>query len=495
VVPSGVFDVLEQALASEPAGTALVTASGRTTYAELDALADRAAGALYSLGLRPGDRLAVSWPNDLPIIAAFHGAMRLGAVWVGINQVLAAPEKRYMISDSGAPLALLSPEDGPLLPGATIGPGEWEAAIEASAGRPPVPAPDPEAPAAIAYTSGTTGYPKGAVHCQAGLVLPGAATVARRGWGADLRKGDSLPLTILNMFTLTTLLAAQARGTAVIFDRSDVRSIVNWIGREKVTVWNGPPAQLWTMIRDPGIEPSALASLEEVWAGGADCPESLRDQFEERFGVPVVRTYGLTEAPALVCLDDLGGSRPAGTSGRPLDHIHLESVDGEIRLSPQAEGPWAGVYRPMIGYWNRPDATAEALAGRTLRTGDLGLVEPSGHLRVLGRKSTVIIRGGANVYPAEVERILAEAPGVGASSVVGVPDERLGERVGAALEPKADEEIDVEAVLQHCRDNLAAYKIPERIVVVPTLPRNQMGKVPRAEVLDLLAATTERKTS
>lgn len=492
---AGVFDVLEQALAVGADRTALVTASGPTSYAELDALADRAAGALYSLGLRPGDRLAVSWPNDLPIVAAFHGAMRLGAVWVGINQALAPPEKQYMISDAGASVALVSEEEctGAGVP--SVDPGQWQAALGASPARPPVPTPDPEAPAAIAYTSGTTGYPKGSVHSQAGLVLPGAGAVARRGWGADLRKGDSLPLTILNMLTLTTLLTAQAGGTAVIFDRSDVRSIVRWIKREQVTVWNGPPAQLWTMIRDSEIERSDLASLDEVWVGGADCPESLRDQFEERFGVPVMRTYGLTEAPALVCLDDLGGARPPGTSGRPLDHIRLETTDGEIRLSPHREGPWAGVYRPMLGYWNRRDATAESLCVGTLRTGDLGLVEASGHLRVLGRKSTVIIRGGANVYPAEVERVLAEAPGVGASSVVGVPDERLGERVGAALEPRADAEIDVEVVLRHCRDNLAAYKIPERIVVVQTLPRNQMGKVPRADVLELLAVTTERKSS
>ena len=490
-LPAGVFDVLGAALAEDPHRPALVTRSATVTYAGLDALADRAAGALAALGIGPGDRLAVSLGNDLPIVVAFHGAMRRGAVWVGINKALAPPEKARILADCGAAAVLADPAGATALAGQAgtrvVTLEEWEQALAASAGRPDGPAPDPEAPAAIAYTSGTTGLPKGAVHCQAGLILPGAATVARRAWGPDLRKGDSLPLTILNMLTLTTLLTAQAAGTAVIIDRSDTASIVDWIRRERVTVWNGPPAQLWTLVRDRSVTPADLSSLEEVWVGGADCPDSLRRDFEDRFGVPVVRTYGLTEAPALVALDDRTGARPDGTSGRPLDHIEVDTADGEIVLAPRPGGPWAGVYRPALGYWNHPDAGPP---GRTLRTGDLGVLEASGHLRVRGRRSTVINRGGANVYPAEVERVLVEAPGVAACAVVGVPDERLGERVGAAIEGRPGSEVDVEAVLRYCRDRLAPYKVPERTVVVDRLPRNQMGKVPGPEVVRLLAAGT-----
>jgi long-chain acyl-CoA synthetase len=276
----------------------------------------------------------------------------------------------------------------------------------------------------------------------------------------------------------------------VIFDRSDVASIVEWIERESVSVWNGPPAQLWTMVRDSSLDPARLSTLDEVWVGGADCPDRLRADFESRFGVPVVRTYGLTEAPALVCLDDPGQPGPPGTSGRPLDHIDLSAPGGEVVLGPKRDGRWAGAYRPTLGYWERPDASAAVVEGRTLRTGDLGAVDPSGHLRVLGRRSTVILRGGANVYPAEVERVLVEAPGVAAAAVGGVPDERLGERVGAALEPRAGATIDPETVLQHCRAHLAAYKVPERLVVVDRLPRNSMGKVPAPELASLLAGAT-----
>ena len=306
-------------------------------------------------------------------------------------------------------------------------------------------------------------------------------------WGPALRKGDSLALNILNMMVLTTLLTAQAGATAVIIDRGDVTSIVEWIRRERITLWNGPPAQLHTMVNDPTISVEDLASLDEVWVGGGDCPDRLRDEFEDRFGVMVSRTYGLTEAPALVSVDDRTGPRPPGTSGRPLDHVEVRTIDGELVLATPTRGPWAGRYRPLLGYWNRSEASAAVLADGVLHTGDLGVVEAGGHLRVLGRKSHVIIRGGANVYPAEVERILIEAPGVGACAVVGVPDERLGERVGAAVEPAPGATVDVAAIVAYCRQSLAPYKVPERVTIVARLPRNQMGKVPTAEVRRLLA--------
>jgi acyl-CoA synthetase (AMP-forming)/AMP-acid ligase II len=246
------------------------------------------------------------------------------------------------------------------------------------------------------------------------------------------------------------------------------------------------------MVSDPTIAPEDLASLEEVWVGGGDCPDRLRDAFEARFGVTVSRTYGLTEAPALVSVDDLTGPRPPGTSGRPLDHVDVRAVDGELVLAAHTSGPWAGRYRTVLGYWNRPEATAAALAGGMLHTGDLGEVGPDGHLRVVGRKSQIIIRGGANVYPAEVERVLVEAPGVGACAVVGVPEERLGERVGAVIEPAAGAQVDIAAVLAHCRQSLAGYKVPEWVAIVEQLPRNQMGKVPTGDARQLLIDRGQR---
>jgi acyl-CoA synthetase (AMP-forming)/AMP-acid ligase II len=228
------------------------------------------------------------------------------------------------------------------------------------------------------------------------------------------------------------------------------------------------------------VAPDDLASLREVWTGGADCPEAIRSAFAEKFGLPVLATYGLTEAPTVVAIDPVGGPHVEGASGRPLPHLEVTVRDGEVCVGP---APGDDRYRLMLGYWQRPEATAEALAGGVLHTGDIGELDADGFLHVRDRKSLVIIRGGANVYPAEVERVLGEAPGVEACAVLGIPDERLGERVVAVVEGA----VDVDEVLAHCRVQLAKYKVPERIAVVDALPRNAMGKVVRAELPALVS--------
>jgi len=235
--PVGVFDVLDGPKRQRPGAAAVITRQGETTYEALDDLADKASGALYDLGLKPGDRLAASLPNDLDILVCFHAAMRLGAIWVGVNRALAPPEKAFILADSQSTLMLADESVADEMRGCltsdvrVVDNGCWHQALDASQGRPSVPTPDPSDPAGIAYTSGTTGRPKGAVHSQSGLILPGQATVARRGWDENLRKGDSLPLTILNMMVLTTLLTAQAGGVAIIIDKGDVASVVEWIRR------------------------------------------------------------------------------------------------------------------------------------------------------------------------------------------------------------------------------------------------------------------------
>jgi acyl-CoA synthetase (AMP-forming)/AMP-acid ligase II len=264
--------VLEPALAEDPHRRAVVARSGALTYAELDEAANRWARALRDRGIAPGDRVGVSLPNDLDIVAAFHGAMRLGAVWVGINDALAAPEKDYMLRDSEASL-FLEPEG-------LAGPDGWRAAVAAQEAEPLGLDVDPLAPAGIAYTSGTTGFPKGVVHSQYNMLAPGAHLNATRGYDVDLRKGDCFPLTILNLMILTTLLVAQARGLQVVMEEVSAANVSRWVRDERVTVWNGPPPILYSMAHDESIAPADLRSLREVWSGGADIPESIRDAFE-----------------------------------------------------------------------------------------------------------------------------------------------------------------------------------------------------------------------
>jgi long-chain acyl-CoA synthetase len=483
--------VFDPVVATDPDREALVTRSGRWSYAELDRLADRAAHALAALGVRAGDRVAGALPNDLDVILAFHGAMRLGAVWVGINRALAPPEKQFLLDDSGASLLLC---DAPTAQevgttGAATrlvtverATGAWRDALAAAPDDQYPSAIDPLAPAGIAYTSGTTGYPKGAVHSQHNLLVPGAMLGASRGWGPSLRKGDFLALTILNMQVLTTLTTAQSGGCSVVFDRNDPVGVAEWIRRERVTVWNGPPALIHSLAHDDGVVPDDLASLDEVWNGGGDCPEPVRAAFEEKFGKPVMMTYGLSEAPTVVSIDDIDGTHAMGGSGRPLPHLAIHVVDDELCIAPTTTGEYAGVYHPMLGYWNRDEATAETLRDGMLHTGDVGFVDDDGFLHVRDRKSLVIIRGGGNVYPAEIERVLHERDEVEACAVVGLPDERLGERVAIAVQLRDGASITEDELRQHCLANLAKYKVPERWLFVDDFPRNAMGKIQRREL-------------
>lgn len=518
--------MLEPALAEDPERRAVVARSGALTYADLDLAANRWARAFRDQGVAPGDRIGVSMPNDLDIVAAFHGAMRLGAVWVGINEALAAPEKAYMLRDSEASLFLGTAGTreafaaaGTDLPdglrqvdvGAADADG-WRAVVAAQSDEPLGLDIDPLAPAGIAYTSGTTGFPKGVVHSQYNMLAPGAYLNATRGYDVDLRKGDCFPLTILNLMILTTLLVAQARGLQVIMEEVSSGNVRRWVRDERVTVWNGPPPILYSMAHDDSIAPSDLRSLREVWSGGADIPESIRDAFESKFGVEVRGTYGLTEAPTMVTIEAPGAPHVHGTSGLPLPHLELSIRDqagralgpgevGEVCIGPAPPEAIPGrlvddwsvdaaaveplVYRPMLGYWNKPDESAEALKGGVLHTGDAGSLNERGELSISDRIGLMLNRGGANVYPAEVERVVMSFPTVDSCGVFGVPDERLGERVAVLVLPKPGEAVDPVALVAHCRSQLAAYKAPEWVAAVESLPRNAMGKVDRRRLAEI----------
>jgi long-chain acyl-CoA synthetase len=506
--PASAGDVLAFALDRHPSREALVSVDARLSYEALDQAVERAAGALWEVGIREDDVVAVSLPNKSAVVVTFHALMRLGAIWLGVNQNLAPPEKAFMLRDAGArfiladakvieSLALGSQRDGaPPVSVVTIGTDDWASMTSGAPAKYLRSNRTRSDAAAIAYTSGTTGRPKGVIHSHENLLLPGAMLVQARRFGPELRKGDCAALTILNMQVTSTLLVAQAGGTQIVMDRTDPLGVASWIRTEAVTSWFGVPTTLQGMADSTEIRVKDLRSLNDIWTGGAFCPEATRDAFTARFGHRIYATYGLTEVPTIATIEDREGTHCPDSSGQALPHLSVEVCDdhgnvlppgtvGEITVRARDEGLWAHQYHPMLGYLGHPDETAEAIRDGALRTGDIGHLDGFGNLFVHDRRNTLILRGGANIYPAEVERVLLEVAEIDGACVIGLPDERLGQQVAAAIESRPGARLDLEEIRKYCLSQLARYKVPERWHIGP-LPRNAMGKVMRTEVLRYL---------
>jgi acyl-CoA synthetase (AMP-forming)/AMP-acid ligase II len=503
--PQSVAELLDPVLAEDPAREALVGRSGTYSYAELDRAANRAAGALAALGVGPGDRVSACLPNDVDIVIAFLGAMRLGAIWVGVNKPLAPPEKAYLLRDSGARLLVADPESAAQVRGqgvqvAVVELEAWRAEVARAPDTRRRGAIDPFAPAAIAYTSGTTGFPKGAVHSQHNLLLPGAVARLTGAYGPEVRQGVLLPLTILNLMVLVPVLAFYDRSTCVCIDRVDPLGIAEWVRTARVGHFAAVPTIYHDLLTHPGVRRGDLASLIRPEVGGAECPEEFRRLYRERFGAEVCIGYGMTEAPTAVARSD-GRSAPLpGLCGRALPQLELSirgeddrelpaGEVGEICVGPARSGPFAGVYTPMLGYWNKPEETARALRGGVYHSGDLGFLDAEGNLFIRGRRNELILRGGSNVYPAEVERVLRAHAAVADCAVLGRADVRLGQRVVAAIVLCDGAVADAAALESHCRAELARYKVPEAFRFVSALPRNAMGKVVKRELERLFEET------
>jgi acyl-CoA synthetase (AMP-forming)/AMP-acid ligase II len=505
--PQTVAAVLDRVLAVDPDREALVDRHTRLSYRSLDRAVNRAARGLIDLGVRPYDRVAMSLGNYAELVVAFLAVMRAGAIWVGISRSLAPREKAYILRDSGARVflgdseTLAQVEDAELpdlertiliTPGDPSSPFARLIEEASSSGRPAVEI-DPFAPAAIAYTSGTTGFPKGAVHSQHNLLIPGTVSRLRLEHADEIRHGCVLPITILNLMVLGPVLAFQYGSAVVPIDTIDAVGLAGFIERERIGHFAGVPTVLYDLLTHPEVRKESLRTLVRPLVGGAECPENLRRAYRERFGCDVTIGYGMTEAPTAVTMTDGKSQLSPGLCGTALPHvdIHITGEDGgaiapgevgEICVAPASQGRLAGVYTPMLGYWHKLDETDKALRGGWFHTGDLGSLDGEGRLFIRGRRNDLILRGGANVYPAEVERVLMEDARLAACAVIGKPDERLGERVIAAVELKPGERCRPEELKERCAAELARYKVPEEIVFVEAFPRNAMGKIVKHEL-------------
>jgi malonyl-CoA/methylmalonyl-CoA synthetase len=467
---------------------ALAVDGSERTYAELDAAAGRYASLLRSRGVEPGDRLLLCAPSSIGMVEGYLGALRAGAVVVLANPSYTAAELAHLAQDSGALAALAG---GPALErvGRLVD-VVLDAEADEAADEPAFPVEPAAARAAglLAYTSGTTGRPKAVPLTSANVLSSIRAVMGAWRWTADDVLVHALPL--FHQHGLGGLSASLlAGGRAVLFSRFEPDAVCAAIAAQRATLLLGVPAMYERFAAWDGFAQAPLGSLRLVVSGSAPLSPALSGRIEAVVGQVPLERYGTTES-GLDVSNLYDGPRRGGTVGLPLPGIELRVVDeGGEAVADGADGEIV-VRGPQVfaGYRGDAEATAAAFfAGRWFRTGDIGRIDPAdGFLSITGRAKDLIISGGMNVYPREVELALEESDAVARAAVVGVPSERWGEVVAAAVVPAAGAELNEEALLAFVAERLAPYKRPKRVVAVAELPVNHMGKVQSDRVVELV---------
>ena len=472
--------------AATPDRLALVAPDGsRLTYEELNARADDVARRLAALGVRGGDRVGVFLPNGALFAEVVHACMRLGAVLLPLNLRLTPGELAWQVRDAGARVVLCAPNtDARAAELRALAPEvsavhieEVTPAVDAQLGDRTA----PNDPLAIVYTSGTTGAPKGAVLTWSNFWWSAMGSALNLG----IQEGDRwlAPLPLFHVGGLSVLTRSAIYGTAaVLHDGFDAERVSAALDDERITLVSLVPTMLHRLLEVRGDRPSP-ASLRCVLLGGGPAPRALLERCAA-IGVPVSQTYGLTECCSQVAtLAPRDALRKLGSAGGPLYPNELRVVDGAGGDPLPGEGGEILVRGPIVtaGYWNRPDATERAFMDGWFRTGDFGTLDEEGYLYVLDRRDDLIVTGGENVYPAEVEGVLLAHPCVAEAAVIGESDAEWGQRVVAVVRLADGADPSVADQLQtHCRSSLAAYKVPREVRVseVP-LPRTASGKLRR----------------
>jgi len=340
--------------------------------------------------------------------------------------------------------------------------------------------------AVILYTSGTTGRPKGAELTHAGLVRN--ATLTARTL-LESRQNDVIMgcLPLFHVFGLTCGLNASVAtaGTLTLLPRFDPAKALDIVQRDRVTIFEGVPTMYAAMLHLPDADPAKAATLRVCVSGGAALPVEILRGFEEKFGCMILEGYGLSETSPVASFNHPDRVRKPGSIGTPVEGVQMRLIDDEGNTAPDGEIGEIAIrgHNVMKGYWNKPEETAEAMtAGGWLRTGDMARVDADGYYFIVDRKKDLIIRGGYNVYPREVEEVLHEHPAVAEVAVIGIPDAALGEEVGAAVALKPGASAAPEELRAFARDRVAAYKYPRYVWLVDTLPKGPTGKILRREV-------------
>ena len=494
--------ILRESAAAMPDHPAVIDDSGRMTYCELDDRSDAMAHGLLGRGLRPGDVVGLQLPNIREFPVAYFAILKAGGVVLPLNVLLTAPEMSYHLADAGARMlitwagtaaqAAKAAADagvpdvivaaGPV-PGGTIAFGD----VVADPGKTrPMVARDASDTAAIIYTSGTTGRPKGAELSHIQLYLN--ADLPGRLVGVT---SDDVILTVLplfHVFALSSILNLGVRYgcTMSLVPRFTAEAVLTAIQRDRCTFFDGVPTMFIGLLSYPHLDDYDTASLRLAVSGGAPIPADVLDAFERRFGVVILEGYGLSETTCTATQNRSVEDRRAYSVGKPLWGTELEVWDANGNPLPRGADNIGELvvrgYHVMKGYHGRPDETAEAMAGGWLHTGDVGYVDSDGYVFIVDRKKELILRGGYNVYPREVEEVLHAHPAVAVAAVIGIPDDRLGEEVKAFVVTRPGMDVSGQELIDHCRERLAAYKYPRHIEFRESLPMTGPGKVQKLQL-------------
>lgn len=516
--------LLEDAARRFPQRPATLFFRASLTYAQLDALCNRFAHAISGLGVKQGDRVALVLPNCPQFLIAYFGAMKAGAVVVAANPLYTAPELHHLLADSGARTAVVLSKFYPAVKEAQTGTplkrvivtnikeympvhlrllftllrekkeGHRVALRDSDlvlshlvAGGPAAPpqvAVGPQDLALLQYTGGTTGVPKGAMISHRALV---ANTYQMRAWLTDIREGEERILAVLPLFHVYGMVvcmsfAVASGGALILLPQFRSEDTLAAIAHYKPTVFHGVPAMYVAINSNPKVAKFNLSSIRVCVSGAAALPLEVQQTFQRLTGGRLVEGYGLSEAPAAnLCNPIYGESRP-GSIGLPLPGVAASIRDSETgrELPPGEVGELAlGGPQLMEGYWNQPQETALALREGWLYTGDIARMDQDGYFYIVDRKKDMIIVGGFNVYPREVEEALYSHPKVLEAGVVGVKDPQKGEQVKAFVVLKAGEKATAEELLAFCGQRLAKYKVPREVEFRDALPKTLIGKVLR----------------
>jgi long-chain acyl-CoA synthetase len=499
--PGGLAALLTRSAAAHPQRRAVRLDEDVLTFAELDELSARAAALLRARGLAPGDRVALVLPNVPEFVVLYYGVLRAGAIVVPMNPGLKTDEVAYCLTDSEASFLFAWEE-------AEEGHAAGAAAAAAAADRcgipcltvreesfrsklrrhPPHGSPEPRLPsdtAVILYTSGTTGRPKGAelTHANIARNTEIAATRVLHLVPQDVVFGG-LPLfhSFGQVFGLNC--AVRSGACLTLLRRFEAAKAAAVLARDRVTVLAAVPSMYTLLLGLDEGGRGGTGALRVAVSGGAPLPGEVLHGFERAFACPVLEGYGLSETSPLACINRLDRPRRAGTIGYPVEGVRVCVADGDGREVPDGTVGEICVsgHNVMKGYWRRPRDTAAAMRSGWLRTGDLGVRDEDGCFRVVGRSKEVIIRGGMNVYPREVEEVLYRHPAVAEAAVIGVPHAVYGEEIGAAVVLRPGHALSPARLREFVRERVASYKYPRVVWFPEALPKGATGKILKREV-------------